>query len=398
MKRAFALFISLTAYVCLLAGCWSQRELTDLAFVIAIGLDKTEEGEYLASLQVVNPGNVAGAMPSGGGAGGVPVSIYTSTGDSVSEASRKATEKVSRLLYYAHTNLVVVSEELAREGLDEVFDVMERHHQFRTTAKLVIARGHSAKEVLSVLTPIDKISARQIIQMLKFSELAWGETSNIDIWRTVRDIAVSQRNPVMTGVAIEGDPRKGKRQENVQSSVPDARIKLDGLALFKNDRLVRWVDGPTARGMMWVLERIQHTNLTVPWEGKKEAIGYRTTRSKTKVKAKIKNGRPSISIHIIAEGELSESRIPINLANTSLLFRLEKELERSAKEDVTKAIKAAQREKTDVFGFGAAVHRAAPRLWKKIEKEWHDRYFPELDVTVTTDMHIRRTRMWDKPY
>lgn len=180
-----------------------------MAFVIAVGLDKTEDGKYLASFQVVNPGNVAGAVQRGGGAAGVPVSIYTSTGDSLVEASRKASEKVSRLLYYAHTNLVVVGEEVAREGMDGVFDALERNQQFRTTARLVIARGHSAKDTLSVLTPIDKISANQIIKTLEFSELAWGQTMNADAWWAIRSLASPGRNPIVTGVVIEGNPKEG---------------------------------------------------------------------------------------------------------------------------------------------------------------------------------------------
>ncbi|MED5074414.1 Ger(x)C family spore germination protein, partial [Anoxybacillus geothermalis] len=61
MKRPTAMFVSFFVCAVLLAGCWSKKELTDLAVVIAVGLDKTKDGRYLASFQVVNPGNVAGA-------------------------------------------------------------------------------------------------------------------------------------------------------------------------------------------------------------------------------------------------------------------------------------------------------------------------------------------------
>lgn len=81
-----------------------------------------------------------------------------------------------------------------------------------------------------------------------------------------------------------------------------------------------------------------------------------------------------------------------------MLFQLEKEIKKNLKQEVEEAIQTAQRDKTDVFGFGEAVHRAAPYLWKKIGSKWHDRYFPELDVIVTTDMYIRRTGLRNKPY
>ncbi|PJW13523.1 spore gernimation protein KC [Geobacillus sp. Manikaran-105] len=398
MKRGIAIFVLLVVCTGMLAGCWSKKELTDLAFIIAVGLDKTKDGKYLASFQVVNPGNVAGATQRGGGAAGVPVSIYTSTGDTLVEASRKASEKMSRLLYYAHTNLVVIGEEVAREGLDGVFDALERNSQFRMTAHLVIAHGHSAKEVLTVLTPVDKISANQIIKTLEFSEMVWGQTMNVDVWQVIRDLASPGRNPVITGIRIEGNPARGKRQTNVQSSVPDARVSLDGLALFKNGRLVKWVNGPTARGVVWVLDRIKQTNVTIPWNGKQEVIGYRTVRAKTDVEATVKRGRPAVSVHIKAEGDVSEALVPIHLDDAKVLFQLEKEIERDIKKEVKQAIETAQRARTDVLGFGDAVHRASPRLWKKIQNEWHDRYFPELDVTVTADIYIRRTGLRNKPY
>lgn len=398
MKRSIAMFVSFFVCALLLAGCWSKKELPDLAFVIAVGLDKTEDGRYLASFQVVNPGNVAGATQRGGGAAGVPVSMYTSTGDTLVEASRKASKKLSRILYYGHTNLVVIGEEVAREGLNGVFDAMERNNQFRTTSRLVVARGHSAKDVLAVLTPIDKISANQIIKTLEFSEMAWGQTINTDVWWAIRSLSGAGRNPVMTGITIEGDPQRGKRQTNVQTSVPNVRISLDGLALFKKDHLVRWVSGSTSRGVLWVLDRIKQTNITIPWNGKKEAIGYRTVRVKTEVKPQWKKGRPSILVHIQTEGDISEAYVPIRLDDYRQLFQLEKAIGRDIEREVRQAIETAQHEKTDVFGFGEAVHRAHPRLWKRIKKEWDDRYFPHLPVTVKVEASIRRTGLRNTPY
>ncbi|MED4869589.1 Ger(x)C family spore germination protein [Geobacillus stearothermophilus] len=398
MKRSIAMFVSFFVCAVLLAGCWSKKELTDLSVVIAVGLDKTKDGRYLVSFQVVNPGNVAGALQRGGGAGGVPISVYTSTGDTLVEASRKAPKKLSRILYYAHTNLVVISEELARQGLNGVFDAIERNQEFRTTTKLVIAHGHSAKEVLSVLTPIDKIPANQIIKTLEFSEMALGQTISTDVWEVIRDFTSSGKNIVLTGVVIKGNTQRGKRQTNVQSSVPDARISLDGLALFKKDRLVRWVNGSTERGVLWGLDRIKQTNITIPWKGKKEAIGYRAMGVTTRLKVELKNGHPSILVHIQTEGDISETYVPINLADYRLLFQLEKAIGRDIEREVRQAIETAQHEKTDVFGFGEAVHRAHPRLWKRIKKEWDDRYFPHLPVTVKVDASIRRTGLRNTPY
>ena len=140
MKRKIAIIISLLLCATVLSGCWSTKELNELAFVVAVGIDKTKDGKYVMIFQVVNPGNVVGARQIGGGSGGVPVSIYKATGDNLVEASRKASKKLSRLAYYAHTNLVVISEEVAKEGVNGLFDALERNSEFRSTAMVVIDR------------------------------------------------------------------------------------------------------------------------------------------------------------------------------------------------------------------------------------------------------------------
>ncbi|MEB4859235.1 Ger(x)C family spore germination protein, partial [Priestia megaterium] len=108
MKRKGAFLVLMMLVTVLLSSCWSKKELTDLAIVSAVGIDKTKDGKYHLTLQIINPGNVAGGMQEGGGGTqSPPVTIYSASGDNLVEASRRASGRISRRLYYAHTNLVV---------------------------------------------------------------------------------------------------------------------------------------------------------------------------------------------------------------------------------------------------------------------------------------------------
>jgi spore germination protein KC len=389
-----AIILSLLLCVTVLSGCWSKKELTDLAFVIAVGIDKTKDGKYVTTFQVVNPGNVAGSTQRGGGSGGVPVSIYKATGDNLVEASRKASKKLSRLIYYAHTNLVVIGEEVAKEGVDGLFDALERNSQFRTTAMVVIARRNSAEDVLKILTPIDKISANQIIKTLQFSEKIWGQSINVDIGTIINELASPGKAPIISGVEIVGSVQKGKRQTNVQASEPDARLNINGLAMFKEDKLVGWISGETARGVLWILDKIEQTGVTV----EKEDAAYKVVRAKTSVAAHMKKGKTSISVYIRAEGDIGEEFVSIDFTNPKQVFALERKVEKSIKKEVVKAIEEAKKAKTDIFGFGDVVYRSYPRQWKTMKADWDDRYFPQLEVHVTVDAFIRRTGLRTKSY
>ena len=52
------------------------------------------------------------------------------------------------------------------------------------------------------------------------------------------------------------------------------------------DKLIDWLDGNKAIGSMWVLDRIENTNINIDWEDKKDAITYQVIRQKTNVSAK----------------------------------------------------------------------------------------------------------------
>ncbi|PGN02461.1 spore gernimation protein KC, partial [Priestia megaterium] len=91
MKRKGAFLLLLATMVVLLSSCWSKKELTDLAIVAAMGVDKTKDGRYHLTLQIINPGNVAGGLQGGGGGSqSPPITIYSASGDNLVEASRRA--------------------------------------------------------------------------------------------------------------------------------------------------------------------------------------------------------------------------------------------------------------------------------------------------------------------
>ncbi|QIZ08285.1 hypothetical protein HFZ78_17410 [Priestia megaterium] len=89
------------------------------------------------------------------GGQGLPIAVYKSAGNTLKEAGRHLTKQISRRLYYGHTNLVVVYEEVARTDLLNILDALDRNPEFRTTTELVVARHSSAEEVISTLSHLD---------------------------------------------------------------------------------------------------------------------------------------------------------------------------------------------------------------------------------------------------
>ncbi|MDW7615916.1 Ger(x)C family spore germination protein [Peribacillus simplex] len=380
------------------SGCWDKKELNEMAIVSAVGVDKNKEGKLVATFQIINPSNVAGALQGGGGTN-PPISIYRASGDNILEMDSVASTKISRDMYFAHANLIVISEEVAKEeGINSIFDAFERSPEFRATTRIVIARGVKARNIVETLTAIDKVTAEKIIRTIESTEKQQGGSVNINLQEVIKNLVSTGKEPIISGFTVKGQKGKEDKMENTQSSDIQANPKAAGIGVFKEGKLVDWLDGDKAIGSMWVLDRIKSTNLNMDWKDKKDAITYQVIRQKTNVSVKMENGKPKVFIKVRAEGDIREVDVPLNLNSPHVLIDIEKKLANNLKKEMEDAIVRAQKNKSDIFGFGEIMHESHPKVWKKLEKDWDDVTFPKLEAQVQVETFIRRTGLRNKPY
>ncbi len=397
MKKLVKVILVMGLSVPILTACWNQKELTDLAFVMALGIDKGEDDLYHVSFQLVNPGNVSAGQ--GGGGQGLPIAVYKSTGRTMTEAARNATKEVSRRLYYAHTNVVVVSEELAKDRTQflNLLDSFARDPEFRTTTEILVARDASAEEIVTTLTILDKLPVSKITKEIKSTEAMKGENFSISIDDLIDGIVGSGKEPVLNGYQLIGMKEEANKAENLQKTTTDAFLTADGLAVIKDGALIDWIESKKSRGVLWVLDKAKSTDITLKWKGKKNALSIVPIRSKTKVSTIFNQGKPVINIKIENEGWISEANTAIDLIDPKTIEKIEKLTEKAVKKEVQTSIKEAKRLKCDIFGFGDVVHKANPEIWKNLEKDWNN-YFADLEVNVKVESYVRREGVRTNPF
>ncbi|WP_077735721.1 Ger(x)C family spore germination protein [Bacillus sonorensis] len=398
MKRRLAILFMLAAVSLFLTGCWDKRELTDLSLVSAIGIDKGEKSKYVMSFQIVNPNSAAGGLQGGQGGDRPPVSNYSVAGNNLTEMSRHASTKISRELYYSHTNLVVVDEALAKdEGIIKILDVLDRDTDFRATATIIISHGKKARDLIKALTLIDKIPSNKVNKTLQFTEQDLGEHMKTSVQDVIKCLTSQARHPVIPSFKLVGSTQKAEKMENVQSTAPSATVEADGLAVIKEGKLVDYLNGKTARGVLWIRNKIKRTYITLSLDNEEQSVTYDVIRQKTNVSARLKNNRPAISVHVEVEGDIGEVGVPISLEDPNVLDRIEKRTAKKIKKELQHTIDIVKQHKTDVLQFGDVVYRSYPALWNKIEPEWSNRYFPDLDVDITVNAYVRRTGLRSDP-
>jgi spore germination protein KC len=396
MKKLISVFLVIIMFLPLLTGCWNQKELTDLAFVMAMGIDKDKNQKFKLSFQLVNPGNVSSGQMGGGQ--GLPIAVYRSTGNTLTEAARNATKKISRRLYYAHTNLLVVSEEVAKTNILDIIDALDRDPEFRTTTQMVITKGKTtAEDLVTTLTILDKLPVNKITKQLKSSEAMLGENMSISVDDFILGLLSNGKEPIVNGYKVSGKISKSRTAGNLQKTTTDAFLEADGLAVFKDGKLKGWITNENARGVIWILDKVKSTDINISYKGKKNAISMAPIRSKTKVSASVKNGKPIIDISIEDEGWISEANTAVDLTDPKVILEIQTLVEKETKKQIISSVKAAQKFKSDIFGFGEKIHKSDPMMWKKIQKNW-DQQFASLKVNVHVDTYIRREGIRTKPF
>lgn len=394
-----------TALACLLlliffaAGCWNRVELNRRAIVAGAGMDKAaEEGKIKTTVQIIKPGEVR-AAPAGTVVGPKAVALYTVTGYTFFDTARNLAMKAGKKLFWSEAKILVVGEDMAREGIDRATDFYERDHEPSTRIFLLIARGE-AKDVLETELEIEKIWAYGIRLLVKAMS-AHGKAPLVEIRHFLSAVESKTTAPVATAVQVV---RKGKEEgggeENagVDKAVLPKEVKVSGTAVFRRYKLTGWLDETETRGMLWATGKIKSGIIVVPApESEDRLVAMEIIRASGKLKPEIKDGNLTVTVEVKEEGNLGEQQPDsIDITKPGVLEELEERKKAVIKDEIIAAVDKAQELNADIFGFGEAVRRKYPGKWKKLEDKW-DEIFPLLEVNTLVDAKIRRTGKITRP-
>ncbi|MEH7332087.1 Ger(x)C family spore germination protein, partial [Neobacillus drentensis] len=140
MKRK--LVISILAFCILLTGCSGLKNIQDLNYIVAIGLDyDAEKGEYKAYLQALNFANVA-KIEAGRPTEKVPAFVASATGETLNLAVRKLYKTSEPPLFFGHVITYVISNKLVTHKFNEVVPEIGRNRSLRHTLRLVVTEDN----------------------------------------------------------------------------------------------------------------------------------------------------------------------------------------------------------------------------------------------------------------
>jgi len=383
MKIKALLLATIIFLAIFLSGCWSSHEVNTLAISVAIGFDKSPEG-YLITEQVINPKAVAAQK----GASESPVVIFTAEGDNLEETIRSMTIKYSRTIYNSHLRMVIISEEIAREGITDIMEYLTRSHEYRTDYYIVIAKGSTANEILSTLTPVESIPGVEIYNRLKLSNKEWALTRAVRVIELTNALASDGINPSLMGIEIIGNNEESNSLDALQKSDEINILEYKELAIFKDDKLIGWMKEDEVKGFNYLTDNVKRTVAHLHYRD--VDISCEVLDVKSKMKATVEYGKPVIAVTIKLTYNIGAIAGDFDVTKGQNKEIVDRIVEERVREMCNKSLKKAKELESDVYGFGEAVHRADPDYWKIVKNKW-DSVFVDLPVRLYIDADIKKT-------
>ena len=373
--------LSLIMLFCL-TGCWNYKELNDYSIVSGVAIDK-KGNEYEASVLISNSPK---SNSSESNSSQSQVVVYSGKGNSIFSALKQIGLISPNELYFGSFSILVISENVAKEGIDSAIDFFVRYPNARKNFYVVLSKGTSAKDTLKIMTPLSSFPSQKITDNVESTTELQGIISSINFNDLLSTILSDGAEATINCIEIEGDEEKGSSQENLESSEPEAYTKLGNLGIFKNYTLVDWANRDESLGINMINGKISEMFLDIEYNEGYVVID--STSFSSEVNVKLKDNKPFVSIDLSGEARIIEVKGDIDLKDSKVIEELQKKANKKIKKRVNQAIELAIKNKTDIFGFGQKFYQEYPKYFKSVKDEWNNN-LDKIEINVKSDLMFK---------
>lgn len=366
-------------------GCYNYRELNQIALTSAIGIDKSEDGEYIVTIQVLNTQKQSSESSSSGGQ--PKFILYKQRGKTLQSALRTIVSKAPRRLHVNHTDILLISEKVAKDGMKDILDFFARNVEFRKQFLVVISQDSNPEDVLQILTPLETLNSKDIKESILANVKYYGTARKVSFEQLLNIYLNRRLQIVVPSLKVIGKADKGSSEDNIKQSIPDASIQLQPLAVFKDDKLLGYLTDQQSRAFNYVQNNIQNSIVTFNCSDNQEFTSE-IISSKTSLKTNIKDKKILISIK--AKGSIKEFHCDMDLLNPEVIQKLQSMLNEQMEKIILKSINEVQNKyEIDIFGFEDALYKDSPKGYKKLKEQYGNELIENLEIEVSVDVKLQ---------
>lgn len=375
MSKLLILFLSLTLAFPL-AGCWDMIDIEKEGFITTIGIDLPQEpGSQIqltspvaarekvrVSMEIFSP-RLADLKKDRTNV------IVVQEASSLGEAIRLAQGKFSRRLSLEHLRSVVIGEDYARQGIDDILEALERDPRVAYRFRLSFVQGRTAEEVLNMPIVSEK-NVSQILTRLGDKDPAYSFHRTLNVSELHETLKVTGGTAYATRNILD---------EN------DWLMK-SGAAIIHKWKLIGWLTPFETRSTNWLTSEVDMATLAI--DDGELAFTCNVHTAKSKITPLYDDNQPGFRIKISCQGQVTELLRGPRQFDLALLAQMEQLVAQIIRDEAMLALQLSQKEyRADYLGLGQHFFNKYPQLYRSLD--WEEIY-PDVPVEVEVDVKLPR--------
>ncbi len=337
MKKIILIIICLL----FLTGCYDYQELSDMNIVNGIGIDFKDE-EYIVSLETVK-------SSKGESSSKITTNVISGKDKILANAINQAINNSGKKAYFKHVDLVIISEELAKNGIGDVVDYMLRDVTVSSSFFTVVAEDPN--EILTTEIDDGSISSL-IVDTIKYNVDAT-QIDNIDL--IVSNIINEKKDIALPYIEMK-----------------DENAIIDNIAYFKKAKMVGKMNNKIYNFLILKSDNLDFDNGDNVINIYKKDIKYDVKKDK-------------ILIDIKGMGKVKKINEDTNLEDKDSYRKIEKGIQETIATEVEEFIDEALESESDLVGFKDLYYKIYGKEKDKIP------YEVNVDIKITRNGAIYET-------
>ncbi len=409
MRNKISFFIFLIFSVFLLTGCYSKKELDNLAYVIAIGADVGSGDELNITYQIAVPLKISSES---GKTGEENYITHTVRANSLYTGNSKVNSLTSKEVNLSHVKLIVYSEELAKQDLSGHINSLISNVSIRPKTTVALCKG-TAQEFLERITPNLEASPARYYELLFESQKYTDDTIASELLDFYSNASALDQATTLIVLSNQKEndenSSKTKNEENFQEDDKSLDLSLEdtedtndnnksetkflGIAAFNGGKMVGTIPEELVASHLILSSALKEGNITVEdVEEKDKLVSIKLRQEKPcKFKVNMDNATPEIEITINILAKLQSSNSTTDYLTKKNKNLLKKEVEIKLEKQLTEYIKTTQELNSDIAGIGKHVKKEY-LTWQEFEKlNWNNNYKnAKIKLKIDVDLNVSR--------
>jgi|GEM_PF-1480817 len=339
------------------SACWSRREMESVAYILVLGVDSTPGGNVKIFAQVGLPS----ADPAGAGGEGPVIQTISSQGRDISEALDNMYLQTTKSPNLNHLRLVIIQENLAREGLWHMLDFLRRNVEVRLNVLAAIT-SEDMEKLLGVEDPLSTQPALAIFSQFNLNAQR-SRVPQSELMKLISQILEPDLQAVLPIIETGED-----------------RFTLGKTAVFDGEEMKTDLDEDETLGLLLWRDQVRGGVVTVP-QGEKDVASFRILSSSTETHLNWDGERLHVQVTVKPEVDIVE-------LHGKDLSDLENSADHYFINRMADTLEVAKEEGIDFLGLSALLRRKNPQVWHSIKDNW-DEVLLNAEYDLRGNVHIR---------